>query len=35
MLQDGEWKRGAAYIVLSVAGGLAAVLVGMRLGDVL
>lgn len=35
MLQDGEWKRAGSYIVLSVVGGLVAVLAGMRLGDAL
>jgi fluoride exporter len=33
MLQDGEWKHATLYVLLSVAGGLFAVLSGMRLAD--
>lgn len=33
MLQDGERTRAGAYLVLSVVGGLLAVLSGMRLAD--
>lgn len=35
MLEDGEWLRAAAYVGLSVFGGLVAVLAGIRLADLL
>jgi CrcB protein len=31
MLEDGEWRRAAAYVVASVIGGLVAVFFGMRI----
>ena len=33
MLEDGDWGRAAAYVALSVVGGLFAVLVGIRVAD--
>jgi fluoride exporter len=33
MLEDGEWTKGLAYVGASVLVGLAATLLGMRLGD--
>jgi len=33
MLEDGEWAKGLAYVGASVLVGLAAMLLGMRLGD--
>lgn len=33
MLEDGEWMRAAAYVGLSVAGGLVLVKLGMRVAD--
>ncbi|HXE74044.1 MAG TPA: fluoride efflux transporter CrcB [Candidatus Xenobia bacterium] len=35
MLEDGEWGRAALYVALSVAGGILAVLAGIRLADAL
>jgi CrcB protein len=35
MLQQGEWERALVYIGASVTGGLIAMMVGMRVGDVL
>ncbi|HEV2488511.1 MAG TPA: fluoride efflux transporter CrcB [Candidatus Acidoferrales bacterium] len=35
MLEDGEWTRGLVYVGASVLVGLAATLLGMRLGDVI
>jgi CrcB protein len=33
MLQDGEWRRGAIYVLASLIGGLACVIFGMRIAD--
>lgn len=33
MVEDSEWTRAAAYILVSVAGGLACVFLGMRVAD--
>lgn len=33
MLQDGEWKRAATYVLTSLLGGIFAVFVGMRIAD--
>jgi len=33
MAEDGEWLRSCIYLVSSVAGGLIAVLLGMRIGE--
>lgn len=33
MLEDGEWTRAALYVLVSVAGGLLLVKLGMRLAD--
>jgi CrcB protein len=33
MLQDGEWRRGAVYVLASLIGGLACVIFGMRIAD--
>lgn len=33
LLQDGEWGRATTYVLLSVIGGLLAVVVGMRLAE--
>ena len=35
MLEQGEWDRAFIYIVASVVGGLVAMILGMRLGNVL
>jgi fluoride exporter len=33
LTQDGEWERAGTYILASVAGGLLAIVAGMRLAD--
>jgi CrcB protein len=33
MLEDGEWRRAAAYVLSSVIGGLVAVFFGMRIAE--
>jgi len=33
MLQDGEWRRAATYLLASVIGGIVAVFAGMRIAD--
>jgi CrcB protein len=33
MLQEGEWWKAGLYVAVSVAGGLLAVMVGIRLGN--
>jgi CrcB protein len=33
LTQDGEWGRAGTYILASVAGGLLAIVAGMRLAD--
>jgi CrcB protein len=33
LLQDGEWRRAATYILSSLVGGILAVVVGMRIAD--
>jgi fluoride exporter len=33
LTQDGEWARAGTYILASVAGGLLAIVAGMRLAD--
>lgn len=33
MMQDGEWRSAAIYVLASVVGGLAAVFCGMRIAD--
>jgi CrcB protein len=33
MLQDGEWRRAAIYLLTSVIGGLVAVFAGMRIAE--
>ncbi|MGH9712126.1 MAG: fluoride efflux transporter CrcB [Candidatus Acidiferrales bacterium] len=35
MLQDGEWARAAMYLLASVLGGLVAVVLGMRLSEMI
>ncbi len=35
MLEDGEWGRATLYVAVSVAGGILAVLAGIRLADAL
>lgn len=35
MLEDGAWPGAAAYLILSVLGGLLAVILGMRLANLL
>ena len=35
MFQSGEWQRALTYIVVSVLGGLVAMLIGMRAGNAL
>lgn len=35
MLEDGEWTKGLLYVGASVLVGLAATMLGMRLGDAL
>ena len=33
LMQDGEWARAGTYVLASVAGGLVAIVAGMRLAD--
>ena len=33
LLEDGEWMRALTYVLVSVAGGLLCVLVGMRIAE--
>ena len=33
LIQDGEWARAGTYLVASVAGGMLAIVAGMRLAD--
>jgi fluoride exporter len=33
LLEDGEWMRAGVYLIASVAGGLLAVVAGMRIAD--
>lgn len=33
LIQDGEWMRATTYILVSVLGGLACILFGMRVAD--
>ncbi len=35
MLQEGEWTRALLYVSASIVGGLLAVILGMRLADLL
>jgi fluoride exporter len=33
LIQDGEWARAGTYLLASVAGGMLAIVAGMRLAD--
>lgn len=33
LIQDGEWARAGTYLLMSVAGGMLAIVAGMRLAD--
>lgn len=33
LMEDGEWMRATAYVLASVAGGLACIFFGMRIAD--
>lgn len=33
LIQEGEWKRASVYVLVSLIGGLLAILCGMRIAD--